>query len=153
MQLPEQHFRVMLDAADPIHRACDFFVQRSDNSSLVFELVNERLHSQAVWAPWPDFLIAFASNGCGDFFAYDIRCTPPSIIYIGPEDTPEEHLGDPDALRYDTFAEWYESEIAVCTCTECGSRDTRIEASEDKMMLVRICPSCGFQKPTDVIES
>jgi hypothetical protein len=84
---PEQHQRAMRDVADPIHRACDFFVQSSDNPSLDLAAENQRLHSPRVAAPWPDFLVAFASQGCGDYFAYDTRQSPASIIYIDPDAT------------------------------------------------------------------
>ena len=149
----ERHQRLMLDATDPIHRACDFFVRSStNNKSLDFVAVNQWLHSREVWAPWPDFLVAFASQGCGDYFAYDLRQSPVSVIYIGPERTPEEQLDDPDALLYEGFDEWYESQIERYTCSRCRSREIRFEASKDRQWLLRVCPACGFQERTDAIE-
>ena len=149
---PEQHQRAMQDATDPIHRACDFFVQSSDNKALDLVAVNEWLHSSDVWAPFPDFLVAFASQGCGDYFAYDLRQSPASIIYISPDATPEERLADPEALRYSTFDEWYESQLERYTCKRCGSREVRFSVSQDRCWLLRICSSCGFEEPTDAIE-
>jgi hypothetical protein len=150
---PEQHQRVMQDAADPIHRACDFLVQSSTNKSLDLAAVNEWLHSPEVWAPWPDFLIAFASNGCGDYFAYDTRQSPPSIIYIDPDDTPDENLTDAKALRYSSFGEWYESQIEKFVCQRCGNREVRFQASQDRRWLLRVCPACGFEERTDAIDA
>ena len=98
----------------------------SNNKSLDLVAVNQWLHSPQVWAPWPDFLVAFASNGCGDYFAYDMRQSPPSIIYIDPDATPEENLADPEALRYSSFGEWYESQLERYTCQRCGSREVRV---------------------------
>lgn len=142
----------MRDASDPIHGACDFLVESSDMRGLDLGAVNERLHSPQVYAPWPPFLLAFASNGCGDYFAYDMRQSPASIIYIDPDSTPEENLADPEALRYATFDEWYESRLERYTCQRCGSRDVRIEASRDKRWLLRICTACGFEERTTPIE-
>ena len=70
MSLPERHWITMLDASDPIHEACDFLVLNSPYEGLRWVNVNEFLHS-ANCNRWPPFLIAFSSNGCGDYFAYD----------------------------------------------------------------------------------
>jgi len=149
---PEQHQRAMQDATDPIHRACDFFVQSSDNKSLDLLDVNQWLHSSQVWAPFPDFLVAFASQGCGDYFAYDTRQSPPSVIYIDPDATPEEHLADPEAVRYASFNDWYESQLEYNTCQHCGSREVRFVASQDRRWLLRVCPSCGFEEQAERID-
>jgi hypothetical protein len=146
---PERHQRVMSDASDPIHRACDFY---TIGGARDIGALNRQLHSEEVWSPWPDYLVAFASNGCGDYFAYDTRQRPASIIYIGPEKTPQEQLADPDALRYDSFDEWYDSEMERWTCSRCGGRNVRFEASQDRQWLVRICSSCQFEERIDDIE-
>jgi hypothetical protein len=111
-------------------------VYSSDNPSLDLEAVNQWLHSEEVWAPWPDFLVAFASHGCGDYFAFDTRSSPPSVVYIEPHGTPEESLEDPDALLYENFEAWYEHELVDITCSRCGSRDTRFEPSLDREWLL-----------------
>jgi len=149
---PEQHQQAMQDPADAIHRACDFLILSSDNRSGNLIAENQRLHSSQVSAPWPDFLVAFASQGCGDYFAYDMRQSPPSIIYIDPDSTPEENLAAPEALRYSSFEEWYESQLEGHTCQRCGNREVRFSASEDKRWLLRICSNCGFEEPTDAID-
>ena len=146
---PERHQRVMTDTSDPIQRACDFYTPDGERDLVA---LNRRLHSPEVWSPWPDFLIAFASNGCGDYFAYDTRQSPASVIYVDPDGTPEEQLADPDTLRYDSFDEWYESQMERYTCSRCGARDVRFVASQDRLWLLRVCSSCGFEERTDAIE-
>lgn|SRR4051812_10773663 len=97
---PERHRRLMCDISDPIHRACDFYIVNGVRDIVA---LNRDLHSEKIWSPWPDFLIAFASNGYGDYFAYDTRQSPASVVYIGPDRTPEEQLADPEAVRYRSF--------------------------------------------------
>lgn len=143
---PEQHQRAMQNPTDPIHRACDFLLQHSELAE------NERLHSSRVSSPWPEFLVAFASQGCGDYFAYDMRLSPPSVIYIDPDATPEENLADPEAVRYASFNDWYESQLEHHTCQHCGSRDVRFVASQDRRWLLRACASCGSEEKTERIE-
>lgn len=151
-RFPERHRHAMRDALDPIHRACDFYVPPAENSTLDIVALNQRLHSDQVWAPWPDYLIAFASHGCGDYFAYDVRSSPARIVYIGGEYTPEESLRDPDNANGETFDEWYESLIAPLTCPRCGRLEIRFEASEDKRLLLRVCPVCGFRESSQAID-
>jgi hypothetical protein len=104
-RFPERHQRAMRDALDPIHRACDFYAPPEENSTLNIVALNDWLHSKQVWAPWPEYLIAFASNGGGDYFAYDFHSSPARIVYIGGERTPEEHLQEPENITAQTFDE------------------------------------------------
>jgi hypothetical protein len=106
ISLPNRHRQAMLDSSDPIHDACDFLVPDSPYELLRWAEVNEYLHAAG---NWPPFLVAFASNGCGDYFAYDIRQKPTRIIYIDPDRTVEENLCEEDKLEYDSFESWYES--------------------------------------------
>jgi hypothetical protein len=71
--------------------------------------VNEFLHAADHWNRWPPFLVAFASNGCGDYFAYDLRSKPPRIIYMDPDHTVAENLEAEDKLEYESFDRWYAS--------------------------------------------
>jgi hypothetical protein len=73
--------------------------------------VNEFLHAADNWNRWPSFLVAFASNGCGDYFAYDIRTEPAKIIYMDPDKTVDENLSKTDGFEFDTFETWYEMKL------------------------------------------
>src|SRR5215207_680045 len=64
----------------PNPRGGDFLVVESPYELLRWVGVNEFLHAADNWNRWPPFLVAFASNGCGDYFAYDIRTEPAKII-------------------------------------------------------------------------
>ena len=98
MTLSERHREAMLDPADPIHDTCDFLVLDSPYELLRWIDLNEFLHAAGRWNRWPAFLVAFASNGCGDYFAYDIRLKPPKIIYVDPDITVDENLAKTDGF-------------------------------------------------------
>ncbi len=66
----------MTDPTDPIHGKMDFLVPESRYEALRWVETNEFLHDQSDWDPWLPFLVAFASGGCGDYFAYDLRSEP-----------------------------------------------------------------------------
>jgi hypothetical protein len=102
----EWHRRAMLDRLDPIHDACDFLVPDAPYELLDIVQVNDFLHCNSV-RPWPTFLVAYASNGCGDYYAYDLRSRPPRIVYIDPIDPIEESLLAGDQLEFDSFDSWY----------------------------------------------
>src|SRR4051794_974989 len=87
IRFPERHRQALLNATDPIHDACDFLVSSSPFKLLRLVEVNEFLHAADHGNRWPAFLIAFASNGCGDYFAYDLRSEPPKVIYMDPDRT------------------------------------------------------------------
>jgi hypothetical protein len=67
IQFPERHRQALHDATDPIHDWCVFLVPTTLNSLHDFARCNEMLHSEDQSNPWPDFLVAFASGGCGDY--------------------------------------------------------------------------------------
>src|SRR5688500_15439239 len=104
---PDDHRQAMLDTADPIHDACDFLVPYSPHELARLVSVNEFLHAPKHLSSWPSFLIAFASNGCGDYFAYNLRSEPPTIIYIDPDLTVMENLTSGDKRQFGSFGEWY----------------------------------------------
>ena len=56
-------------------------------------------------------MAAFASNGCGDHFAYDLRAQPPRIVYMDPDRTVAENLTADDALQFNSFEQWYEWKV------------------------------------------
>jgi hypothetical protein len=86
-------------------------VPKSPHEGLLLLKVNEFLHDPRTLNRWPDFLVAFASNGCGDFFAYDTRTKPAKIIYMDPDKTVDENLSDTDGFEFDTFEAWYEMQV------------------------------------------
>jgi hypothetical protein len=150
-KFPDRHRQALLDSNDPIHDACDFLVlSEGRHGDILSE--NEWIHGSDFGDPWPDFLVAFASNGCGDYFAYDVRQNPATITYIDPDKTVEENLQLSDKLCYATFEEWYDSTIEPHTCPNCQSREVRFKISEDRRFLLRVCPKCGIQDRTAVIE-
>src|SRR5437660_1491222 len=111
LQLGNSHRAAIRDRSDPIHERCDFLVPESPYKLLEFDSVNAFLHDPTVPDPWPLFLVAFASNGCGDYFAYDLRGTPPSVIYVDPDNTVAENLAAEDKLRYESFDAWYRDKV------------------------------------------
>jgi hypothetical protein len=112
LKLPERHRRAMLDPGDRVHAACDFLLPwRTDKMRDILQ-ENESLHGKDNCDPWPSYLVAFASNGCGDFFAYDLRSEPHPVIYIDPDCTVEENLGSDDRLTFASFEDWYDHKVA-----------------------------------------
>ena len=112
MKLPERHKQAMLDAGDKVHAACDFLLPWHTGKMRGIVEENESLHGTDNYDPWPLYLVAFASNGCGDFFAYDLRTEGHSVIYIDPDCTVQENLQSDDKLTFATFQDWYDHEVA-----------------------------------------
>ena len=108
---PLRHKKAMADDTDPVHEACDFLVPTSQYKGLLLLNVNDFLHDPQTMNRWPDFLIAFASNGCGDYFAYDTRTEPAKIIYMDPDKTVAANLEKTDGFEFDTFEGWYEMKV------------------------------------------
>ena len=106
-RLPDAHRAALLNESDPIHNACDFLVVDSPHKLLRFLDTNIDLRSPDRPDPWPDFLIAFASNSCGDYFAYDTRCSPYIIVYIDPDNTVADNLAQDDGFTFPSFGEWH----------------------------------------------
>jgi hypothetical protein len=105
--LPTDHLERMRDPNDEIHEACDFLLLESPHELLRIDHVNDWLHRPDRGDPWPKFLLAFASNGCGDYYAYDLRTAPPTIRHIDPGKTVEENLRlSREQLRFASFADW-----------------------------------------------
>jgi hypothetical protein len=111
MAFPARHKKAMADTADPVHEACDFLVPTSKYEGLLLLKVNEFLHAPSTLNRWPDFLVAFASNGCGDYFAYDTRTEPAKIIYMDPDKTVDENLAKTDGFEFDSFEAWYQMKV------------------------------------------
>ncbi len=58
--------------------------------------------------PFPERLITFATNECGDYFCFDQDTK--RIVYVDPDQTVEENLKSLE-LVYDSFREWMESHL------------------------------------------
>ena len=91
VRLPDRHRAAILDSADPIHSASEFLVLDTPNALLPIRKTNDYLRQRPI-EKWPDYLFAFASNGCGNYFAYDTRTSPYRIVYIDPDYTIDENL-------------------------------------------------------------
>src|ERR1043165_4856600 len=109
IRFPDGHRQAFLDATDPIHDAIDFLVPSTPYPGLDIFRITDRLHTPP--DAWPDFLVAFASNGCGDYFAYDRRTPSLPIIYIDPDLSVDENLASADKLQYESFACWYAAKL------------------------------------------
>jgi hypothetical protein len=105
--LPERHRSALLDPHDPIHDHKELLALGKGASESILE-VNETLRSDD-WKEWPEYLVAFATNGCGDFFAYDTRQEPYRVYYIGPIDTAFEAMAscEDEGFVFNSFDDWY----------------------------------------------
>jgi len=114
VKFSDRHTRALIDSSDPIHEACDFLVVSSPHELLRILEVNHDLHCSDNPDPWPSHLVAFASNGCGDYFALRLHGSGHySILYVDPDRTVEENLSSEDqSLKFATFDEWYFHKIA-----------------------------------------
>ena len=61
------------------------------------------------WKRWPEHLVAFATNGCGDFFAYDTRDEPYRVYYVGPIGSAAEQVAacEEEGFVFAGFDDWY----------------------------------------------
>jgi hypothetical protein len=108
VSFPQRHREAWANRSDPIHDACHFLVPASPNRLLHLTQTNQRLHAADSPNRWPAFLVAFATAGCGDYFAYDTRTTPMRVVYIDPIGTPEDNLANSDGtLDFADFDLWY----------------------------------------------
>ncbi len=73
-----------------------------DHSSLGIVDLNLQLQ-QREYQPYPEHLIAFATNECGDYFCFDRETK--RIVYIDPDYGIEENLAD-NSPTYDSFDQW-----------------------------------------------
>ena len=114
VKLSERHVIALSDHADPIHEACDFLVLNSPYKLLSLVEVNRSLHAPDHPDPWPEFLVAFASNGCGDYFAIKVADGGhDTIVYIDPDMSVDENLASDDrSMDFATFDEWYRYTMA-----------------------------------------
>jgi hypothetical protein len=68
---------------------------------------NIRLRKRVLW-PFPEHLVAFATNECGDYYCFDRDRG--RVVYIAPNYSIEENL-ERDELVYDSFDQWLEDRV------------------------------------------
>jgi hypothetical protein len=105
--LPAQYRMVLEDSFNPVHER----LLPCNGHGSIFE-VNERLRGTE-YKQWPIYLIAFATEGCGDYFAFDTRTFPYRIYYIDPIGTAAESMAscEEEGFVFESFDEWYAREI------------------------------------------
>jgi hypothetical protein len=105
--LPDRHRAALCDPQDPIHNHKSLLAFREGSCLNIFE-VNEEMRSLE-WKGWPEYLVAFATNECGDYFAYDRREQPYPIYYIGPIGTAAEAIESckNEGFVFACFDDWY----------------------------------------------
>ena len=79
-RLPERHRAALLDPHDPVHDCIELLGTDEGNHNNIVA-TNKDLRS-IEWKEWPEHLIAFATRGCGDFFAYDMRVEPYCVYCV-----------------------------------------------------------------------
>jgi SMI1 / KNR4 family (SUKH-1) len=77
------------------------------HSSMGIIETNKQLRKRD-FKPFPERLIAFATNECGDYFCLDRDAG--RIVYIAPDVTVEENLAR-DELVYDSFEQWMDQHL------------------------------------------
>ena len=88
-KFPERHRKDLEDLSDPIHGAVEFLFP---NDSGVREFVERNEWLRSDWKKAGANIVAFATQGCGDYFAYDISKTPYRVFTIDPTWTAAESL-------------------------------------------------------------
>jgi hypothetical protein len=113
IQWPDQFKKALIDPSDPIHAHTTLLVPDKVGLQNIFE-ANERMRAYE-WKQWPDWLMAFATNECGDYFAFDTRALPYRIFYIDPIGSVAESIAscEQEGFVFGDFSAWYEYEISL----------------------------------------
>ena len=98
--------------ADPIDEASDLQLFNSGYELLRWGNVSRFLYDAIRCDCWPSLLVAFASNGCSDYFADHTGTSPPPMIEIDLDYMVEQNLSEDHGLRFCDFDRWYEKRIA-----------------------------------------
>ena len=111
--LPEKMQAALMNPHDPIHQ-CASLLTASDNPMLDVASVNADLRS-INWKQWPEHFTAFATNECGDYFAFDTSQSPYRVYYVGPEDSAPEAIAacEDEGYIFDSFDAWYDRKLAA----------------------------------------
>jgi hypothetical protein len=110
--LPSRYRVALLDPSDRIHQKTQLLTPDGEAGQSIFA-INADMRSLD-WKQWPDYLVAFAHNGCGDYFAFDTRSVPYRVYYIDPLETARESIAgcDDEGYVFESFDDWYEHEIS-----------------------------------------
>lgn len=81
MTLSAAHRRALLDPDDPLEEV----LLPLNGEGSIFK-VNEAMR-RLEWKKWPGHIVAFATQGCGDYFAFDTSAFPYRIFYIDPHES------------------------------------------------------------------
>ncbi|MFO0881075.1 MAG: hypothetical protein U0840_27445 [Gemmataceae bacterium] len=110
LKLPPRHRAALLDVNDPIH-ACTILL-RSEGDATIFSVNQGERASD--WREWPDYLVAFAYDGCFGLFAYDTRQEPYRVYYIDPLESATESVTNCETEGYvfRTFDDWYANQLS-----------------------------------------
>ena len=111
IKLPTRHRMVLLDLSDPIHKLLEILYPESNHCQNIFAEYDKLRRLD--WKEWPGHLVAFASNGCGDYFAYNVSNEPYRIYYIGPIGRAQDEVEacERDGFVFSCFDEWYLYEL------------------------------------------
>ena len=111
ISLPYRLVMALHDPSDPIRKRVDLLTLDDGPGGIVE--ANEFLRPLE-WRQWPDYIIAFASGGCGDYFAFDTRTVPYRVYYIDTLGTVAESIAscEQEAFVFESFDHWYVHEIS-----------------------------------------
>ena len=110
--LPTKHRAALDDLDDRIHVSTLMLKPEGLKLEDIF-YVNADLRNS--WQGWNERWLAFATNECGDYFAYDLASIPYRVVYIDPIETVEESVSrcEAEGFVFPTFDAWYEYELAT----------------------------------------
>lgn len=109
IDIPLAHRRDLENAKSEIHQACDLLTVDGNEH---LDIVRRNLWlREGSWQGWGPNVVAFASSGCGDFFAYDLNTKPYRVFYVDPLETVEESLTGDSDLVFSSYTAWRDYEI------------------------------------------
>ena len=110
IKLPPRHRAALLNSADPIHSCANLLGSEGDPT--IFSV--NRDERAADWREWPDYLTAFAYDGCFGLWAYDTREEPYRVYYIDPLESAAESIAGCEAEDFvaRSFDDWYADRLA-----------------------------------------
>jgi hypothetical protein len=110
--LPDGYKGALANEADPIHQKITLLGPEGNDVTNILA-VNSMARAQP-WKEWPPHLVAFATTGCDDYFAFDTRASPYRVYYVDPIDTVPQSIRscEDQGFVFDSFDEWYRHELS-----------------------------------------